>query len=131
LSFTTLTQIEEAIRAAWCRETSDDPDEWTPDDPARGQCGVAALVLRDYLGGDLLIAEVIPADGGKPTERHCWNRLSSGTEIDLTREQFQNGETFGEAVVQEPLVMTRGKERYVLLATRVRERLQRGFPAIA
>jgi hypothetical protein len=124
LSFTTLTQIEEAIRAAWCRETSDDPDEWTQDNPARGQCGVAAAVLRDYLGGELLIAVVIPATGEKPTERHCWNRLSSGVEIDLTREQFRNGETFGEAVVQEPLVLTRGKDRYALLAARVREQLQ-------
>lgn len=125
MSFTTLTRIEEAVRAAWCRETSDDPDEWTPENPSRGQCGVAALVLRDYLGGELLIAEVIPADGGKPSERHCWNRLSSGVEIDLTREQFRNGETLGEAVVQEPLALTRGKDRYALLTARVREQLAR------
>ncbi len=101
----------------------DDPDEWTAENPARGQCGVTALVLRDYLGGELLIAEVIPAGGGQPVERHCWNRLASRLELDLTREQFRNGETFGRPVAREPLAKTRGRDRYELLATRTRQRL--------
>jgi hypothetical protein len=122
---TTLSQIEEAIRAAWCRETSDDPEDWTSQNPARGQCGVTALVVRDYLGGEIVIAEVVPADGSKPTEGHGWNRLSSGTEIDLTREQFKNGERLGQAIVQEPLVKTHGRDRYALLAARVQEYLLR------
>jgi hypothetical protein len=123
VSAITLAELQQAVRAAWCRETSDDPDEWSFENPSRGQCGVTALVLRDYLGGELLIAPVLPADGSQPRERHCWNRLGSGLHIDLTREQFRNGETLGEAAVQEPLVKTRGKDRYELLAARVRERL--------
>jgi hypothetical protein len=120
---TTLTAIEEAVRSSWCRLTSDDPEDWTAENPARGQCGVTALVLRDYLGGELLVAEVIPADGVQPTERHCWNRLSSGAEIDLTREQFKKGETLGPPTVRGPLAKTRGHERYELLAKRTLQHL--------
>ena len=86
---------------------------------------MTAVVVRDYLGGDVLIAAVIPADGSTPTERHGWNRLSTGIEIDLTREQFKNGENLGQAVVQEPLVKTHGRDRYALLAARVQEYLRR------
>jgi hypothetical protein len=120
----TLAELEAAIRSAWCRETSDDPEEWSTENPARGQCGVTALVVRDYLGGELLIADVLAADPAR-AERHCWNRLSSGVELDLTREQFRSGETLGQPVEREPLVKTRGVDRYELLADRVRERLAR------
>jgi hypothetical protein len=121
----TVAELEAAVRAAWCRETSDDPDEWTPDNPARGQCGVTALVIRDYLGGEVLIAGVVPAGREAPTERHGWNRFASGHELDLTREQFRNGETLGPPVVAEPCVKTHGCDRYALLAARVRDELDR------
>jgi len=119
----TVTELETAIRAAWCRETSDDPDEWTPANPARGQCGVTALVVRDYLGGEILIATVIPEDGSQPTERHGWNRLPSGIEIDFTREQFHARERLGPAAAQEPMVRARAPHRCELLAERVKQLL--------
>jgi hypothetical protein len=117
----TLTDLETAIRAAWSRDTSDDPHEWTPDWASRGQCGATALVLRELLGGDILIAEVLL--DGEPIERHAWNRLPSGLELDLTREQFRRGETLGEPVVAEPLARTRTLAD--VLGPRVRERLPR------
>src|SRR5260221_14559881 len=94
--YVSLATMEDAIRSAWCRETTDDPNEWSLENPSLGQCGVTALVVRDYLGGELLMAEVLPADGGEVSDRHCWNRLGSGIEIDLTREQFRNGATLGD-----------------------------------
>lgn len=120
----TLIQLETAIRTAWCRETSDDPDEWTPSNPARGQCGVTALVVRDYLGGEILIATVIPKDGSPPTERHGWNRLPSGIEIDLTWEQFHAGERLGPAAAREPMIKARAPHRHELLAERVKNLLE-------
>lgn len=113
----TLNELEQAIQRSWAADTSDDPDEWSLANPARGQCGVTALVLRDLLGGDILIADV--CRDGKAVERHCWNRLPSGLEIDLTREQFRDGETLGPPEVAEPLVKTYGRDRHELLATRV------------
>jgi hypothetical protein len=68
-----------AIRHAWAADTSVDP-AWSSTCPARGQCAVTALVVQDYLGGQLVRAEV---DGIS----HYWNRISE-EEVDLTREQF-------------------------------------------
>jgi hypothetical protein len=113
----TLAEVEAAIRAAWSRETSDDPDEWTEDNPARGQCAVTSLLVRELLGGDILIANVVR--DGKRVERHAWNRLASGITLDLTREQFLAGEQLTEAAVEEPLITHRTPERYEALRARV------------
>lgn len=71
----------DAIRDAWGADTSLD-DGWTANRPALGQCAVTALVIQDYLGGQLLRAEVEGVS-------HYWN-VVQGTEIDLTRHQFTN-----------------------------------------
>ncbi len=97
-----LGALETAIRAAWGKDTSDDPDEWTPSNPARGQCGVTAFVIWRLHGGVLLVSEVFRGDAR--VETHYWNRLPSGVEVDLTREQFHNGETFAEPRVIDPNV---------------------------
>lgn len=114
----TLHEFEAAIRAAWSRDTSDDPDEWTEDNPARGQCGVTALLVRELLGGEILVSHVLRS--GKRVERHGWNRLPSGFTLDLTRGQYAEDEVvFEEPSVQEPLVGRRSPERYALLKSRV------------
>lgn len=119
----TLRDIEHAVRAAWGVEICEDPADvphWSPDNPSRGQCGPTALVVHDLLGGQLCVAEVHLADG---TQRgfHWWNRLPGDVDVDLTRDQFQQGE-----VVAEPRVlarpegrMRRGEEQYRLLRARV------------
>lgn len=94
---TSLAAIENAIRASWSAETCDPVDlPWSRSNPAKGQCSVTALVLNDLLGGELLLAEVRNADGSRQGV-HYWNRLPSGQQIDLTREQFRHGE-----IVLEP-----------------------------
>ena len=115
----TLGDLEQAIRSGWARDTSDDPDEWSEDNPARGQCGVTALLVRDLLGGEILIANVLR--DGERVERHAWNQLPSGVSVDLTRSQFANGEEYEEPAAGEPLLVSR--DRYELLAKRVRDRL--------
>jgi hypothetical protein len=117
----TLGALEEAIRGAWSLETSDEPEEWTADNPATGQCAVTARVVRDYLGGDFLVSGAVL--GGRRVNRHAWNRLPSGLTIDLTREQFRSGETFEAPVLLEELLIDRHPERYELLAARVRATL--------
>jgi hypothetical protein len=44
----TLGELEDAIRASWCAETSDDPECWTTDNPAYQQCDVTSRVVQDY-----------------------------------------------------------------------------------
>ena len=71
----------QTIREAWCRETSADPDIWTPEVPAIGQCAVTAMVVQDGLGGDLLRSTVKGIS-------HYWNSIPGMGELDLTRAQF-------------------------------------------
>jgi hypothetical protein len=93
---TTLTTLESAIRAAWSIETTDPAsvETWSPESPAWGQCAVTALVVHDYLGGEILHAPVTRGDGSDGGH-HYWNRLAGGIELDLTLEQFQDGQQFG------------------------------------
>jgi hypothetical protein len=106
-----LSSVENAIRAGWCRSTCDpvDLESWTPSNPAQGQCAVTALVVQDLLGGKLLIAEVSHADGSHQGV-HYWNRLAGGLELDLTREQFREGEVVGPPrPVKRPTDLTGGR----------------------
>jgi len=123
----TLSQAEAAIRGAWGIDTSDDPDEWSEANPARGQCAVTALLVRELFGGDILVANVLR--DGRRIERHAWNRLPSGLTLDLTREQFVNGESFGEPAVEEPVLTHRNPERYATLRARVQSALGLDYAA--
>jgi len=77
-----------AITNAWCRETSSDPANWTPDNPAWGQCAVTALAVQDNCGGELLRSTVRGIS-------HYWNLLDEGkNELDLTLCQFGDGASY-------------------------------------
>ena len=65
------------LEKCWSVETS---SKWTPDNPARGQCSVTALVLMDVFGGRLLKTRV----GG---EWHFYNEIN-GAVRDFTASQF-------------------------------------------
>ncbi|MFF1695741.1 hypothetical protein ACFVXC_19255 [Streptomyces sp. NPDC058257] len=119
-----LTDLEEAVRGSWGPDTypSDSSRTWPPDNPARGQCGVTALLLQDLLGGELIRGEV--RVGGEWTDHHWWNRLGMGLEVDLTREQFTAQEIVsGGIVVPRPAQVNRLREEYELLRGRVLEKL--------
>jgi hypothetical protein len=127
----TLSQIEEAIKAGWGRDTVEVEDGWTPDNPSRGQCDVTSLVVHDIFGGEILAARVFR--DGEQVEWHTWNRLPGGMELDLTRDQFKNGEVLGEPSVRkrperfEPDHPRYHRyEAYRVLAGRVQEHLSGG-----
>jgi ADP-ribose pyrophosphatase YjhB (NUDIX family) len=130
---TTLTELERALRAAWSLWTADPADhhdrsdvDWSDDDPASGQCASTALIVHDTFGGTLLMAQVRRADGS-PAGFHYFNRLHDGTEIDLTREQFHDGERLVDvAEVKIPSDRTVGRlpGPYHLLAARVVRELE-------
>ncbi|URM90799.1 hypothetical protein LUW75_13335 [Streptomyces sp. MRC013] len=119
-----LTDIEQAVRSSWDADTCT-PEfraRWRPDNPARDQCGVTAMVLNDLLGGELIRGEVL-VDGVR-TDYHWWNRLGMGVEVDLTREQFGPEEIVtGGVVVPRPPKLVRLREEYELLRERVAEKL--------
>ena len=75
-----------ALHNSWIHETSSSPDEWSKYNPARGQCVASALVMQDYLGGDLLRYEVT---GKSINETHYCNLLDDGTIVDTTGSQYK------------------------------------------
>ncbi len=101
------------VERAWCAETSTAAD-WSPDDPAKGQCAVTALVVQDHLGGVLL--RTVNED-----ESHYWNRLPDGTELDLTRAQFGAWDPGGITERDREYVLSfpDTKRRYELLLERM------------
>ncbi|MGW4232847.1 YunG family protein [Streptomyces sp. NPDC004980] len=120
-----LADIEAAVRSSWDADTTTPAwrPRWDPDNPARDQCGVTALVVNDLLGGELIRGEV-RVDGVR-VDYHWWNRLGMGIEIDLTREQFAPHEiVVGGVVIERPAEIVRLREEYELLRGRVLERLR-------
>jgi hypothetical protein len=123
----TLARIEAALRASWDDQTCDPVDlPWSGANPSKGQCGVTALVLNDLLGGDLMSAEVLFPDGTRQGW-HTWNVFADGFEVDLTREQFREGEEIQPAtrITRSPGPPKRTPERYELLRERVLAELAR------
>jgi ADP-ribose pyrophosphatase YjhB (NUDIX family) len=119
--------LESALRTAWCRWTCDPVDQprWSESNPSWGQCASTALVIQDRLSGDLLLADVHEADG-TPAGVHFWNRLPDGAELDLTSEQFRDGQVVGSPrEVARPADVTRGRlpGQYHLLSGRVQRAL--------
>lgn len=103
------------IRKAWSAQTSANPDEWTPQNRANGQCAVTALIVQDYFGGELL--RVVNHDG----QSHYYN-LIDGVEIDLTRQQFESYYPQGPPEVREReyvLSFPETLRRYALLKGRL------------
>ncbi|MGW5788083.1 YunG family protein [Streptomyces sp. NPDC003757] len=121
-----LLDLDNALRASWAADTCSPSDlsgiTWTAGNPAWGHCDITALIVHDIFGGELIVGEVHHEQDHHGF--HWWNRLPSGAEIDLTREQFQRGETVTEArAVERPPGPLRRWDEYLLLRKRVVEHL--------
>ena len=118
-----LADLERAIRASWSPETAFASADYlarAPGRPSRGQCGTTALVVHDLLGGEVLVAGF--AVGGVVDGVHYWNRLPDGECVDLTVDQFVEGEVvLAPRVVERPGAPKpeRARAAYRLLRERV------------
>ncbi len=75
------TYDEARIRAALTRAWSDETAvQWTPENPASGQCNVTAAVIADLFGGEILRTRL-------PEVWHYYNRIN-GQRVDFTDSQF-------------------------------------------
>lgn len=116
LGVQTLDELGVLVRDGWAAATSSDPERWSPENPAWGQCAVTALLVQDLVGGELLRANV------KGTS-HYWNRDWKGTEIDLTREQFGSNVRVGTGELRDRdyvLSFPETRRRYNQLRRRIR-----------
>lgn len=110
-------EVVEAIRASWTLATSADPERWSPERPAIGQCDVSSYVAWRYLGGDLVLCDVLV--DGQLQERHYFNRFD-GRDVDLTIEQFDGHEQIVEtSILSNDEILERSSSMRSELATRI------------
>lgn len=74
---TLIERMEEALLLSWSINSS---SKWTKSNPARGQCGVTALVVNDVMGGE--ISKTMVAEGW-----HFYNEINE-KRYDFTASQF-------------------------------------------
>jgi len=113
--------LEKALRKSWSAETSFLQDQWNESNPSRGQCAVTALVIQDYLGGEILKCTVVTDN-----DKHFFNVLDNGDEIDFTREQYESNEKFGDKEIadRKKILSHPGtQQRYVALKNNVAQHL--------
>ncbi len=71
--------LENQLLRAWSIETS---SKWTKENPARGQCGVTALVVQDLLNGDIVKTPL--------TEGWHFYNVIEGNRYDFSDSQFES-----------------------------------------
>jgi hypothetical protein len=70
-------RVQRMLRGSWSVASA---SQWTPENPAAGQCNVTALLVRELFGGDLLKTPL-------PTGDHFYNRIGD-RRYDFTARQF-------------------------------------------
>lgn len=76
-------EIQKALRKSWSLATA---SQWTPANPAAGQCNVTALLVHELFGGALLKTPL-------PAGEHFYNRIG-GDRYDFTESQFREPITY-------------------------------------
>lgn len=125
----TIEELREALRQSWSAETSSDLNNWTPENPAWGQCAVTGCIVQDYCGGNLLRAFFDIIHNEKILNvSHYWNQLLDGSEVDLTREQFAENTIVPTGTIKERSYVLSYPDtvrRYEILKPRVEEYLEK------
>lgn len=116
--------LRHSFEKSWSRKTSypGSRNDWSPHNPAKGQCAVTSLIVNDLFGGKIVYNK---------DYHHYWNILEDGTEVDLTRGQFGDQVNIkGYSVAgrkyildSETAALAKTPERYALLKSRVEKLL--------
>ncbi|MEH7462432.1 hypothetical protein V7166_10235 [Bacillus thuringiensis] len=77
MTYMEMEKMREVLFQSWSKETS---SKWTLDNPAQGQCGVTALVVHDFFGGEIMKTKA-------PEGWHFYNRIN-GKRYDFTTSPF-------------------------------------------
>lgn len=120
ISQTNYPLLKQAIKESWSKDTTYEEirDKWTKENKSYGQCAVTALLIQNYLGGEIYKADV---KGEKYS--HFWNVLPNGEVVDLTKKQFGNKEIkFINVEIKDRGELMKNKDlknRYEILRSRV------------
>ncbi|TXR53962.1 YunG family protein [Reinekea thalattae] len=119
-----IDDVMRALRESWSLESTEEPENWQPSNPSRGQCGISSLIINDYFGGKLVLWKVFV--GEEQIGFHYSNELPDGTQFDATGDQFWQSEELREpSVFDRPAKRPKnGAGRYLKLSSLVRSKLE-------
>ncbi|MGN7398584.1 YunG family protein [Cytobacillus praedii] len=96
---------------SWSIQSS---SKWTEDNPAKGQCGVTALVVNDIFGGEILKTKL---SGGW----HFYNSID-GKRYDFTKSQFREEINYKDSRSnRDEAFLDTNQKQYTYLKQRVEE----------
>ncbi|HEX3075579.1 MAG TPA: hypothetical protein VHQ24_01785 [Lachnospiraceae bacterium] len=88
--------------------------KWSLNNPAKGHCGVTALIVNDYFGGDILKTKT-------PDGWHFYNRIDE-TAFDFTGSQFEEKPVYLDILsTREEAFSDTNTEQYSYLKERIQK----------
>jgi hypothetical protein len=100
--------VKQALVKCWSKQSS---SLWTENNPARGQCGVTAIVIQEQFGGEILKTNI---DG----QWHFYNVID-GVKYDLTVDQFDEPPTYSDIPSnREEAFADTNKEQHTYLSSK-------------
>lgn len=110
-------QIYEMLKKSWSIETS---SKWTSENPAKGQCGVTALVVQEIYGGKIKKTKVGEA-------WHFYNCID-GKVFDFTETQFNEKLKYmGVESNREEAFADTDEKQYGILKEKITKELNLSF----
>jgi len=84
-----ILELKHVLMKVWSIESS---SKWTPQNPAKGQCGVTALVVNDIFGGEIL--KTLTPEGW-----HFYNKIN-GQLYDLTESRLSETKQIKDKILK-------------------------------
>ena len=101
--------IMDALLQSWSLQSS---SKWSKDNPAKGQCGVTALVVNDLIGGEIRKTKL-------PRGWHFYN-VFNGKRYDFTASQFNEAVAYTDTPSnREEAYVDTNEEQYHYLKQKV------------
>ena len=99
------------LQSSWRKETSNDVQHWTPQNPAWGQCAVTALVAQDFFGGEIkrLDLRQAPDEYIAGMGSHYFN-VMDGTNVDFSENQFPGNAHYYEKLLTPENISIKTRE---------------------
>ena len=125
-------QLKALLPSICERETSQDSNNWSPENPLWGHCAVVSLVAQNLFGGELLRGSLTEVPGFEHMRSHYWNQLADGSIEDFTKPQFR--ERYPSGLKAEPrdrsyvISYPETVKRYKLLVFRLAKALSNHNP---
>lgn len=113
--FFKIEKLQKALLNSWSIESS---SKWSSGNPAKGQCGVTALVINDLLGGEIRKTKL-------PDGWHFYNIINN-KRYDFTVTQFKDEIDYIDvASNREDAFLDTNENQYACLKQRVLNNLEK------